>query len=157
MRSDNRDVSGPSFRFRLERVRALRKHGEDLAKQELAGALTRRSACAEALRADEARLDDARTAHRDAGAAPLSATELVARQAYLERMERSVAAAALDLDLSDDEVASRRDVLAQAARARETLERLKERQRSEHARELARREGVELDEIALNVFRRGAA
>ncbi len=150
-------MSGSSFRFRLERVRALREHGEDLAKQELAGALTRRVECEEQLQDAEECLDRARSAQRETGADGTSAIDLVARQAYLERIERARDATARDLDLHEAEVATRRDLLAEAARAREALERLKERRRADHELEAARQDGRELDEVALNVFRRGAS
>jgi len=155
--SDNRDVSGSPFRFRLERVRALRQHGEDLAKQELSGALTRREECEDELQDAEEHLDRARTAQRDAGDSSTNAVDLIARQAYLERIERARDATARDLDRHEAEVAARRDRLAEAARAREALERLKERRRIDHDVEAARQEGRELDEVALNVFRRGAS
>lgn len=157
VRSDNGDVSGSSFRFRLERVRALREHGEDLAKQELAGALTRRGECEEQLLSDEERLDRARSAQRATGAESVTALDLIARQAYLERIERARDATARDLDRHEAEVAARRDTLTEAARAREALERLKERRRADHDLEVARQDGRELDEVALNVYRRGAS
>jgi flagellar FliJ protein len=147
-------VSG-SFRFRLERVRALREHGEDVAKQALAGALMRREECEEKLHDAEQQLDQARTAQRETGATGTSSADLIARQAYLERVERTRDATARDLDLHETEVANRRDLLTEAARAREALERLKERRRVDHERELARQSGRELDEVALNVYRRG--
>ncbi len=155
--SDKRGVSGSSFRFRLERVRALREHGEDVAKQALAGALTRREECEEQLHDAEVRLDGARMAQRETGEASTSAVDLIARQAYLERIERTRDATARNLDLHEAEVATRRDLLAEAARAREALERLKERRRADHEQELARQSGRELDEVALNVYRRGPA
>jgi flagellar FliJ protein len=157
LRADHGKVSGSSFRFRLERVRALREHGEDLAKQELAGALVRREECEDELQAAEQSLDRARDAQRDAGSAGTSATDLIARQAYLERVERARDATVLDLAGHEADVATRRDLLAEAARARQALERLKERRRTDHDLETARQEGRELDEVALNVFRRGAA
>lgn len=156
-RTDNGNVTGPSFRFRLERVRALREHGEDLAKQDLAGAMIRRSECEERLRDADDQLDGARTAQRSVGAAPTTALDLVARQAYLERVEQARADTARDLDRHDVEVQDRRDSLAQAARAREALERLKRRSRASFDLETARAEGRDLDEIAINTFRRGAA
>ncbi len=145
-----------SFRFRLERVRALREHGEDVAKQALAGALVRREECEEKLQETEEQLDQARVAQRESGVSRTSAVDLIARQAYLERVERARDATARDLDLHEAEVATRRDLLTEAARAREALERLKERRRADHEQELARRSGRELDEVALNVYRRGA-
>jgi flagellar FliJ protein len=153
--TDNENVSGSAFRFRLERVRALREHGEAIAQQELAGALTRRGKCEEELHDAEARLDGARTAQRDTGAGATSATDLLARQAYLERVEQMRDATVADLHRHDAEVAERRDRLTEAARAREALERLKERRRADFDLEAARQDGRELDEVALNVHRRG--
>jgi flagellar FliJ protein len=150
-------VTGSGFRFRLERVRALREHGEAVAQQELAGALNRRGECEDELNAAEERLDEARSAQRQPGASSTSALDLLARQAYLERIERVRDATAADLDKHDAEVAVRRDRLAEAARAREALDRLKERRRADFDLEASRQDGRELDEVALNVHRRGAA
>jgi flagellar FliJ protein len=146
-----------AFRFRLERVRALREQGEDLAKQELAGALSRRASCEDELRAMGEQLDGARDAQRDASAAPVSATELIARQRYLEHVEDARVAGEQDLTRHHAEVESRRVALRAAARERQALERLKERRRKDHVLELARVEGAALDEIALVIHRRGAA
>ncbi len=44
--SDNRAVNGPVFRFRLERVRAVRERKEQLAQQELAQAISSRTSTA---------------------------------------------------------------------------------------------------------------
>ena len=49
-------MNGPSFRFRLERVRALRERREDAAKQELAGAMMRHRRCEDEVDAAAARL-----------------------------------------------------------------------------------------------------
>jgi flagellar protein FliJ len=145
-----------AFTFRLERVRALRERGEDLAKQELAGALSRRTSCEERLAANGAQLDGARAAQRDLIGAPSSATDLIARQAYLERVERDRAARHEDLARHEAEVEERRTSLREAARERQVLERLKERRRADHARELQRVEGAALDEIGLTIHRRRA-
>ena len=128
-----------------------------MAQQELAGALNRRVQCEEELHAAESQLDQARSAQRDTGAVSTNAVDLLARQAYLERIERQRDATAADLDRHEAEVADRRDRLTEAARAREALERLKERRRADFNVEAARQDGRELDEVALNVHRRGAA
>lgn len=143
-----------AFTFRLERVRQLRERGEDLAKQELAGALSRRESCEERLRANGAQLDEARAAQRDLAAATASAMDLIARQRYLERVEADRVAGEQDLVRHDAEVDARRTSLREAARERQVLERLKERRRADHARELLRVEGEQLDEIALTIHRR---
>jgi len=145
------------FRFPLERLRALRERSEDLAKQELAGALALRSGCAERLRAIGEDVDVALAAQRASAGGPASAHELVARQAWLERVEQARVAGEQDLGRHDAEVAARRDALFTAARERQALERLKERRRSDHARALARAEGAVLDEIALAQHRRSTA
>ncbi|ADB48481.1 flagellar export protein FliJ [Conexibacter woesei] len=146
-----------AFHFRLERVRALRERGEDLAKEELAGALSRRMSCEERLRAAGEQLAGARDRQRDLAAAPSSSLDLIARQRYLERVEQTRRDGELDLDRHEAEVDARRVALVAAARDRQALERLKERRRADHAREQARVEGAEMDEIALTLHRRRAA
>jgi flagellar FliJ protein len=147
-----------SFRFPLERLRALRERGEDLAKQELAGALHRQAHCADRLRAMGDEVVSAFAAQRAAaGDGGASAIDLAAHQAYLERMEQLREAGRLDLDRHDVEVGARRDALREAARQRQALERLKERRRADHDRAAARAEGAVLDEIALTQHRRSAS
>jgi flagellar protein FliJ len=146
-----------SFRFPLERLRALRERGEDLAKQELAGALHRQASCAELLRAMGEQVAGAFAAQRAASGGSASAADLVAHQAYLERMEQAREAGQLDLERHDAEVGARRDALREAARERQALERLKERRRADHERAVARAEGAALDEIAITQHRRRAS
>jgi len=146
-----------SFRFSLERLRALRERGEDLAKQELAGALHRRASCAERLRAMGEEISGAFAEQRAAADGAVSAADLAAHQAYLERMEQVREAGRLDLDRQEAEVDARRDALREAARERQALERLKERRRADHERAAARAEGVVLDEIAAVQHRRSAS
>jgi flagellar protein FliJ len=146
-----------SFRFPLERLRALRERGEDLAKQELAGALHRQSRCAEQLRAMGEQVADAFATQRAAAAGGTSsAADLLAAQAYLERIEQAREASRLDLDRHEAEVGARRDALREAARDRQALERLEERRRVDHERAVARADGAVLDEIALTQHRRSA-
>jgi flagellar FliJ protein len=150
-------MNGSSFRFRLERVRALRERREDAAKQDLAGALVRHRRCEEEEQAASNRIANARAAQTDATQLPVSATDLMARQAYLERAERAHQASRQNLQRRELELTQRREVLIKAAQERQALERLKENQRADHEREAARQEGMMLDEIALNGFRRRAA
>ncbi|HMJ01461.1 MAG TPA: flagellar export protein FliJ [Conexibacter sp.] len=147
-----------SFRFPLERLRSLRERGEDLAKQELAGALSRQATCAERLRMMGEQVSGAFAAQRAAAAAAAASPhELAAHQAYLERIEQVREAGQLDLHRHDAEVGARRDALREAARQRQALERLKERRRADHERAVARAEGAVLDEIALVQHRRSAS
>lgn len=150
-------MSSPSFRFRLERVRDLRARREDLAKQALASAMARQEQARQELRAAEDRVAQAREAQLGGSDSPRTASDLVALQAYLERTELASAATAANLERHQRELASKREILTAAARDRQALERLKERRRAEFEREAARVEGLSLDEIALNNFRRRAA
>ena len=142
------------FTFKLERVRALRERKEELAKEELAASLAIRLRGEAMLRAAAENVEQARGVQRSAVGAAMSAADLAAAQAYLERTEREVESASLDLDRQDAEVESRRMALQNAAREREVLERLKERRRTEHLREAERREGALLDEMAITMHRR---
>ena len=150
-------MNGSSFRFRLERVRALRERREDAAKEELAGAMLRHRRCEEEMQAAAERIARARAAQVDATRLPASANDLMAHQAYLERAERAHQATRQNLQRHEVELVQRREALTQAARDRQALERLKENRRVEHEREVARQEGLMLDEIALNGYRRNAA
>lgn len=135
------------FNFRLERVRALRERFEELAKEELAASLSVRLEGEALLQAADELHAGAMSARRDAREA--TGRDLVALQAYLERVERSREAAAVDLDRRDAEVDARRGALRAAARERQVLERLKQRRLDDHLRELARRDGALLDEMAI--------
>jgi flagellar FliJ protein len=148
-------VTRPPFNFRLERVRALRESVEDQAREELAASLSMRMKGEAMLQAAMNTVTDAQAARRSAVGA--TAQELVAIQAYLERTERAREAAELELDRRDAEVDARRGALQNAARDRQVLERLKERQRADHQREANRRESVVLDEMAINSHRRAEA
>jgi flagellar FliJ protein len=160
--SDYAAVStAPSFRFRLERIRALRQRKESFARQELARAISKRAGSRERLRRVEEHLEQALTHQRLAtGESPsttVSAADLLARQAFLEHVEAQRTMGMRELERHEANVADRDAQLGHAAREHEILERLKERRRSEFEREAARREGEQLDEIALERFRRSAA
>jgi flagellar protein FliJ len=151
------------FRFGLQRVRDLRAHDEERAKEQFAASLSQRLRGEALLRAAEERLQTARADGigadpPDAGSSmPLSGADLVSRQAWVERLERTKADAEVRLRGLDAELELRRAGLADASRRREVLDKLKDRQRDAHRRDAARRESVLLDEMALGVHRRRAA
>jgi len=151
--------TGSSFRFRLERVRALRQRREDLARQELARAVSRLTGSQHRLDAVDAHLERVLADQRLAtsAASTVDADELRARQAFVEHVEAQRTSGARELQQREADVALRDSELGHAAREHHMLERLKERQRDQHDRETGRREGIVLDEIALDRFRRSAA
>jgi flagellar protein FliJ len=150
-------VETPSFVFRLERVKSLRERAEERAREDLAHELRLRlRGEAMLLEATEA-ASAATQSGRDAVTTRTSGMDLIAAQAYIERAERTKREAALDLDRQDAEVAARRAALQAAARDRQVLDKLKERQRADHDAEWARKAQGALDEVALSVHRRGIA
>jgi len=149
-------VETPSFTFRLERVRTMRERAEERAREDLANELRLRMRGEAILKQATSAVATARRAGLDTVRADrTTSSDLLAAQAYLERAERNRREASLDLDRQDAEVNARRQVLAAAARDRQAIEKLKERQRSDHDREWARRSQNILDELALTIHRRG--
>jgi flagellar FliJ protein len=146
-----------TFTFGLERVRELREHAEAQAKEELASSLNQRMKGAAMLAAASDALAAAAEAGRPEEGARLSAADLIAHERWVQALKREEENAALSLDRLDAEVDARRSALGDASREREVLERLKDRQAAEHRAEMARRDGVELDEIALSMYQRRAA
>lgn len=149
-------MSAP-FRFGLQRVREIRAHDEDQAKERFAASLSARVRGEAVLRAVEARLSDAQSGVLSPGLGPLTGASLVARQAWIERLEHDRADARLRMRSYDAELHARRVELAKASQAREVLDKLEERQREEHRVESERVESERLDEMALQMHARRAA
>jgi flagellar FliJ protein len=148
-------VSTTGFRFGLERVRELRVHDEDQAKEAFAASLAQRMRGAALLAAASAQVDEAQEARRGSEAA--TGADLVSMQAYLDRVEQSRRDAERELEQNEVAIAERRRELTEASRRRQALDRLKERRAAEHAAAEARRESVVLDEIAAAAHRRRIA
>jgi flagellar protein FliJ len=155
-RSDYRTVTDPSFAFSLERVREVRAHEEDVAREAFAASLTLRARGLALLADANARAAAARE-QAVTDSAPRSGAELLAAQAWLERVQRSQEQAAKDLSRQEAAVEARRADLTTAGQRRQALERLKERQREAHRRQSARREAGLLDEMALTGHLRRAS
>jgi flagellar export protein FliJ len=149
-------VRNPSFAFSLERVREVRVHEEDLAREAFAASLSLRARGVALLADAQARAAAARE-QAIAESDPRSGADLIAAQAWLERLQRSQAQAALELDRREADLEAHRAALASAGQRRQVLERLKERKREAHRLESARREANVLDEVALGGHVRRAA
>jgi flagellar protein FliJ len=146
-------MSAP-FRFGLERVREIRVHDEDQAKERFAASLNARLRGEAVLRAAEQRLRDAQAGAVTPGFGPLTGVSLVSRQAWVERLEQSRADAELRMANYEAELQARRAELRQASQAREVLDQLKTRQREQHRLAADRVEAAELDEMALQMHAR---
>ena len=137
----------------------MRERRETLAKQELAHAVSRLSSTQADLSAAEARVEHARVEQRSVASesAVVASTDLLARQAFLERVESTHRAQELELQRREADVAARDAQLTTASTEHEMLNRLRDRHRGEHDREVARLERNTLDEIATVRFSRKPA
>lgn len=149
-------MRNPSFAFSLERVREVRAHEEDLAREAFAASLSLR-ARGVALLADAQERAAAAREQAMAETTPRSGADLIAAQAWLERVQRSQEQAALELDRRDADLEASRSALTSAGQRRQVLDRLKERKREAHRVESARREAIALDEVATAAHIRRAA
>jgi flagellar FliJ protein len=149
-------MSAP-FRFGLERVREIRAHDEDQAKERFAASLNARVRGEAVLRAAEQRLRDAQTDPIATTFGPLTGATLVSRQAWVERLEHDRADAKLRMSAHEAELQRRRAELTSASQARQVLDQLKQRQREAHRLEAERVENGELDEMALQMHARKQA
>jgi flagellar protein FliJ len=150
-------VTERPFRFRLERVHDLRRQAERGAQEELAGALGRQATEERSLGQVDETIEAARERFRDVASGSDDARpgdDLAATNAYLERLAGRRAVAVRDLNLSRGEVDRKRSSLELAARERQALDRLRDRRRAEHDREMSRAEGAQNDELALAGHRR---
>jgi flagellar protein FliJ len=150
-------VETPPFTFGLERVRTIREKAEDEAKEELSNQLRHRAEgerlLQQAVSAMRTAADGGRSAHSNGRV--MKAADLIVHQTFLERTERLRSEAALELSRRDTEVRIKRELLATAARDRQAIDKLKERQKAEFDAEWARKSQNTLDELALAVHRRG--
>lgn len=136
----------------------MRERKEKLAQRELANAISRHSSSVTELRTADARLEHAREQQRSVvEETAVSATDMLARQTFLERVEAQRRLRARELEQRETELAQRDAELATAASEHEMLIRLRERHRGEHEREAARVEQGALDEIAVTRFGRSHA
>jgi len=148
---------GSPFRFGLERVRQVRAHAEEQAKEQFAASLNQRLKGEALLRAADDLLADARASAVPGPGLAVSGADLLSRQAYVERLERSRTAAEHRLVGLDRQLEASRSHLAAASRGREVLDRLRDRHHQAHKLETERREAAALDEMALQMFWRRTA
>jgi flagellar FliJ protein len=149
-------MSAP-FRFGLERVREIRVHDEDQAKERFAASLNARIRGEAVLRAAEERLRQAQAGVTEPGLGPLTGPALVSRQAWVERLEQSRSDAQLRMANYEAELQARRAELRKASQAREVLDQLEVRQREQHRLASERVEAAQLDEMALQMHARRSA
>jgi len=140
--------------FSLERLRQLREHDEQVAKEAFAASLGQRLRGQAMLTHAQLAVRASVEATRGATGAPRSGHDLLAAQAWMDRVRASSEQAALTLDRCEAELEQRRAELGRAAQKRAVLDRLKDRHGAESRLAATRVEHAQLDEVALSQHRR---
>ena len=137
------------FRFRLETVRRLRDHAEQLARDELARELSFQAS----LEDDVRRSRDAVTVARTA-AAHADVRSRASWDAFIERRSREQELAESELVRQAERVVQQREALGQASREHKAIARLEDKHRERHRDEARRADESELSDIAGRAFLR---
>src|SRR5689334_5983759 len=136
------------FRFRLEPVLDHRTRREELAQQELSRALAALSAQEEVAVAAERRVADELAALRALLPGPVPLLELRAAHDAVAHAPRVAEHEGAGADRLEAVALDRRADLMRASQGREALTKLRGRQQAAHEREVERREGARVDELA---------
>jgi flagellar export protein FliJ len=137
------------FTFTLESIRTVREHTQQVAMRQLAHELDRAAELEAELDTAEAMLTAACAARLEGG----TASDLSARQVYLERRERELGDARVRAQVQAGHVEKGRDQLTSATVDRETLDRLADRQRAVHLGLERRADRIRSEEISLAMRR----
>lgn len=133
------------FRFRLERLLALRHQQVTAVQRRLAADLAQQAAAEQRL--DGLRLEHARQLQRLP--AIVGAADLAQARGWLSELGRQLQVGQADLVAAQTQVARRRQELAAARQRERVLELLRDRRHAEHQQQLQREEQAELDEIGV--------
>lgn len=137
------------FNFRLQPVLDMRDADEQRAKEQLAETLSVRRQGRAMLDSANELVQQAEDAARSAAARPTTVAELLAQQAWRERLERHRLAAGQQLEQAEKEVTLSRSALVTAHQRRAVLDRLKDIQHGAHRDQEQRADAAATDEIAL--------
>lgn len=142
------------FRFELEAVRALREHAETTSRVELAGELAAGQSRDQELAQASEELAVALAVLPLADGAVVGAWDILATDAYLQRRANAHLKAVEAARQQAHRIELRRNVLVEASRKRQALERLKLRRHDAHRAEMERLELAHLNELALLLHER---
>lgn len=133
------------FRFRLDRLLALRQRESEAARQALARTLAAEAAARGVWERLEQRkaADLAELLDRPGG---MQAPELAQRRQHLAALVQAAVQASGQLAAAVAATAAQREALARARQRQRTLERLRERRLAEHGQAAGRQEQADLDD-----------
>ena len=140
-------------RFRLQPVLRHREILEDRARQHLADALLREREVRAQIDRSRAEMETLQQELLQRQQHGIAVHDLLLFEESIAHRGRRLKGLRHDLERAARDVEEKRQTLAGASRDRRLLEKFKEKKDSERRRELARRETVLLDEIALQLDR----
>ncbi|HAV43547.1 TPA: flagellar export protein FliJ [bacterium] len=148
----------PRFKFKLERVFEVRKHKEELLKNELAAVRRdythEESIFRELIMEHREHLDQIRKRQTSPD---ISCEEMLWYYAYLKHLNNRIERQNVRLQELRRKIEEVKERLIKASQERRVLERLRERRLEEFKLEQEKIEQAFLDEIALSMYLRGAS
>jgi flagellar FliJ protein len=140
--------------FKLQPVLNYRQTLEDQAKQDLGRCLQKEAELMEAIQVEEQDLGALYRNLERRQQQGISVDELLLYQNRISSKIEQLAHLADRMDRLRDQIVRKREILADAARDKKLLEKLKEKKNLQFQQELKRRETARLDEIAVQFHRR---
>lgn len=136
-------------KFKLQSVLNYRQSLEDQAQQLLTSSLQQRLELEAELEHQRSSLQDYDSQLRERQRDGLTVAEMDLFESQIHHCRRLMAELQTHLERLDEQILCQRNDLLQAARDRQVMEKLKEKQESEYRLELSRKERAMLDEISL--------
>ena len=138
------------FRFRLETVLKVRRQREDQQKRVVAGKAREVTSLGSRTRAIGMRIAQAVGAARGLRrTGPMDMSQIARQRFWISHLQRALIETRQQMQGTERELARERQVLADLARDRKTLEKLKDKQAERYQAEIDRAERLELDELAI--------
>ncbi len=138
-------------KFKLQAVLNYRQALEDQAQQALGSSLQRQRECEKQLQREQETLQEHDRELKQRQRVGMSVAEMDLFEARILHCRSVIKDLRQQLGQLAERIARQRDELLQAARERQVMEKLKEKQEAEHRLELSRRERAMLDEISLRI------
>ncbi|WP_305045782.1 flagellar export protein FliJ [Geoalkalibacter sp.] len=140
--------------FKLQPVLNYRQILEDQAKQELARSLQQEADLLERITAEEQELESLYQEYEQRQQIGISCEAMLLFQNRISHKVESVARMVESMERLRRQILHKRQELTEASREKKLLEKLKEKNEQEFQQELKRREGIVLDEVAVQFHRR---
>ena len=138
-----------SKKFKLQSVLNYRQSLEDQAQQQLAASLQRKGALEVELQRQHDALQQHDAELKERQQAGLTVAEIELFETQIQHCRRLIEHLQEQLQRLDRQIVGEREELLNAARDKQVMEKLKDKQEAEYRKELSRKERQILDEISL--------